>query len=110
MERKVGDDFIAILKYQAELGHLDPKLFNYQLHIKFPPSKMFFSGRIIFIDKDVMYTGDIVRAYIKILGAPNLLQKSLCEGMEFEFSKASTFMGTGKIIPILNLDLKKDGV
>jgi hypothetical protein len=68
MEWKIGDDLIAILNYKGELEHLDPKLFNYQLHIRFPTSKMFASSRIIFIDKDIVYPGDEVRAYIKNYG------------------------------------------
>jgi len=104
---KNGEDFIAILKYKAEGGRLGPTLSGYRPHIRFPFSDMLTTGRQIFIDKAIVHPGDTVRAYIKIIST-NYFHKSLREGMEYEFSEGQRVIGTGRIITILNLDLKKD--
>jgi hypothetical protein len=45
---------------------------------------MLTTGRQIFIDKAIVYPGDTVRAYVKIIST-NYFHKSLTEGMEYEF-------------------------
>ena len=107
---RIGDDFIAILKYKdtADGGRKTPALSGYRPQVKFQFTEMQTSGNQSFIDKDIVYPGETVRAYIK-LGSPHLFEHLLYEGMEYEFREGSHIIGTGTIITILNLILKKDG-
>ncbi len=65
------------------------------------------SGSQTFIDRDIVYPGETVRAYIKI-GSPHIFEHLLYEGMEYEFREGRHIIGTGIIITILNLILKKE--
>ena len=64
------------------------------------------SGRQTFIDKELVYPGETVKAAIKIIGVDFFANK-LSEGLEFEFKEGPTIIGTGKILSILNPRLKK---
>jgi translation elongation factor EF-Tu-like GTPase len=64
------------------------------------------SGQQTFIDKDVVYPGDSVRAEIQIISV-DYFANQLTEGMEFEFREGSTVIGIGIISQVLNERLKK---
>jgi len=75
-----GDDFIAILKYKntAEGGRKTPTSSGYRPQVKFHFTEMQTSGRQTFIDREIVYPGETVRAYIKI-GSPHLFEHLLNE-------------------------------
>lgn len=64
------------------------------------------SGRQIFIDKEIVYPGEVVKAEIKII-ATEFFQNRLEEGMNFDFREGHKIIGTGQIIKIVNETLKK---
>lgn len=103
-----GDDFIAILEYRttADGGRSTPASSGYMPQVVFPFTEVQTGGRQKFIDKEIVYPGDTVKAYINIL-SPHLFKKSLEEGMKYEFSEGTRVIGIGKIITILNLELRK---
>jgi translation elongation factor EF-Tu-like GTPase len=111
MDWKDEDDFIAILEYRttADGGRKTPAGSGYRSQVKFPFSEMQTSGRQKFIDKEVTYPGETVKAYIKLL-SPHFFEKSLEEGMKFEVREGHHVTSVGTIITILNIDLKKDRI
>ena len=106
-----GDDFIAILEYRttADGGRNTPAKSGYMPQVAFPFTEVQTGGRQKFIDKGIVYPGDTVKAYIKIL-SPHLFKKSLEEGMKFEVREGHHVTSVGTIITILNIDLKKDRI
>jgi len=105
----LNPDFIAILKYRtAEEGGRDKPAFSgYRPHIKFPFSNYLTSGQQKFIDKEIVYPGDTVKAAIVIL-ATDVFANTLEVGMPFEFAEGSRIIGTGEIIEIVNENLRKE--
>jgi translation elongation factor EF-Tu-like GTPase len=101
-------DFIALLKYRTtkEGGRSTPAASGYRPQIKFPFEEMQTSGQQTFIDKELVYPGETVKASIKIISV-DLFASSLTEGMEFEFREGPIVIGTGKLLTILNPRLKK---
>lgn len=77
-----GDDIIAVLKYRtsAEGGRKSPAGSGYRPGIQFDFLTTQLSGRQTFIDKEIVYPGDFVNAYIKF-AAPHLVVYLLSEGM-----------------------------
>ena len=73
-----GYDFIAILKYKntADGGRNAPALSGYRPQVKFHFTEMQTSGSQVFIDRDIVYPGETVRAYIK-MGSPHLFKHLL---------------------------------
>ena len=102
------DDFIAILTYKTieQGGRKTPAHSGYRPQIKFDFEEMQTSGQQTFIDKDIVYPGEIVEARIKILSVDHFAN-CLTEGMDFEFREGDKIIGTGKIKHIQNDKLKK---
>ncbi len=101
-------DFIAELKYRTteEGGRKTPAQSGYRPQVKFDFTEMQTSGQQIFIDKDIVYPGDTVKAKIRIL-SPQFYENQLTEGMMYEFREGATVIGTGKILTIINDILEK---
>ena len=101
-------DFIADLKYLTteEGGRQTPAFSGYRPQVKFDFDEMQTSGQQTFLDKDIVYPGDTVEAAIRIISVEHF-EKTLTEGMIFEFREGSTTIGMGKIIDILNDRLRK---
>jgi len=102
MDNKLPD-FIAILNYKLaeEGGRKTPAHTGYRPAIKFNFSDKQTTGQQTFINRDLVYPGESVKAAIKI-ASPNLFEKSLAEGMVFEFKEGQVIIGTGQIIEIIN--------
>lgn len=102
------EDFIVELFYKTteEGGRATPAYSGYRPGIEFPFCKMQTSGRQTFIDRELVSPGETVKASIKIASVDFFAAK-LTEGMEFEFKEGSKVIGTGKILTILNYQLKK---
>jgi elongation factor Tu len=62
------------------------------------------SGQQVFIDKEVVYPGDTVKAEIT-MASPGIFRGRLSEGMAFGFREGSRVIGTGMVIEILNGEL-----
>lgn len=101
-------DFIALLKYKTteEGGRTTAAASGYRPQIKFPFTDMQTSGQQTFIDKELVYPGETVKASIKILSV-HFFENSLTEGMAFEFREGRNVIGTGKLLAVLNPRLKK---
>lgn len=101
-------DFIAELNYLTteQGGRKTPAMSNYRPQIKFGFDEMQTSGQQTFIDREIVFPGDVVDAEIKIL-AVNHFANKLTEGMRFEFLEGLKLIGTGKIKRIKNEVLKK---
>ena len=100
-------DFIAMLKYRttAEGGRKTPASSLYRPQIKFEFSEMRTSGQQRFLDKEIVFPGEEVVAEIKFVSV-ELFENKLSEGMDFDFREGSRIIGTGKIIKIINDQLK----
>lgn len=103
-----GVDFIAILKYKTteDGGRKTPALTNIRPIIKFSFSEYMTSGQQSFINKNIVHPGETVEAEIKII-AVDVFKNCLEEGMNFDFREGARITGTGKIIKIVNEDLRK---
>ena len=101
-------DFIAKLTYRTteQGGRKTPAKSGYRPQVKFDFTEMQTSGQQTFIDKEIVFPGDIVDAKIKIL-SPDYFAGSLTEGMHFEFGEGATVIGTGEIKYIVNDKLEK---
>ncbi|MGZ3944720.1 MAG: EF-Tu C-terminal domain-related protein [Mucilaginibacter sp.] len=99
-------DFIAELKYLTTDagGRRTPVLSGYRPQVRFAFSEMQTSGQQKFLDKEVVYPGEIVNAEISIL-SPQFFEHMLYPGMSFEFREGSRIIGTGQIIKIINENL-----
>ncbi len=64
------------------------------------------SGQQTFIDKKIVYPGDIVEAEIKIISV-DYFAGQLKEKMNFDIREGSKVIGTGQIKHILNDKLKQ---
>ena len=106
---KKEPDFIAELQYlTTEDGGRKTSVFSgYRPHIEFDEiSEIKTSGQQIFLDKEIVNPGDIVKAEITILASDQLLNK-LRIGHKFIFFEGSRTIGTGIIIDFLNIQLKE---
>jgi translation elongation factor EF-Tu-like GTPase len=101
-------DFIAVLSYRATLdgGRSGPAYSGYRPAVKFPFSDLQTSGQQKFLDKEVVYPGETVKAEMTIV-ASDLFQHQLFKGLEFDFREGARIIGTGKILEILNPILDK---
>lgn len=102
-------DFIALLQYRTtdEGGRNTPAFSKYRPQIKFDFDEMQTSGEQTFIDKDIVYPGEEVKATIRI-AAVLYFKGRLAKDMLFEFREGPRVIGTGKILEILNDTLKID--
>jgi translation elongation factor EF-Tu-like GTPase len=100
-------DFVAELKYftAEQGGRKTPAFSGYRPQVKFAFSEMQTSGQQMFLDKNIVYPGETVTAEIAIIGTA-FFENTLSEGLDFEFREGSRIIGTGKIIKILNEDLR----
>ena len=109
MEPSPGhQDFIAELIYKStkDGGRISPASTGIRPAIKFSFSDYLTSGQQTFIDKKMVNPGDTVTAFIKILSV-DIFKHTLIEGMEFEFMEGPRVTGIGKIIQIINPELKQ---
>jgi len=105
---KAEADFIATLNYlpTEEGGRKTPVFHDYRPQIKFDFSEMQTSGKQTFIEREIVYPGDIVEAEIKIIGIEHFDGK-LQEKMKFDFREGTRIIGTGQIKHIINEKLRK---
>lgn len=104
---KILPDFIAILNYRTTEngGRKTGSISGYRPDIKFHFDKMLTCGVQTFIGQEKVFPGESVKAEIKI-NAVEYFKGKLHENLEFDFREGSTIIGTGKIIEIINLNLK----
>jgi len=102
-------DFIATLTYKTseEGGRKTPAKSGYRPQIKFDFEEMQTSCEQIFIERNMVYPGETVKAEITLLSVP-LFGGRLKEGMKFEFREGNSIIGTGIINHIINAQLKID--
>ena len=101
-------DFIAELTFRSteEGGRRTPARSGYRPQVKFIFDDMQTSGEQTYIDRDWVFPGDSVTATIRIIAVEHF-QNKLTSGLTFEFREASTVIGTGRILHILNPKLKR---
>jgi translation elongation factor EF-Tu-like GTPase len=104
MNRK--PDFIAMLKYYTieQDGRAMPARSGYRPQLKFGFEEMQTSGQQVFLDKEVVYPGDTVKAEIT-MASPMIFRSQLVCGDAFEFCEGARIIGTGRIVEILNSEL-----
>jgi hypothetical protein len=101
-------DFIAELEFltSEQGGRNTPAQSNYRPHIEFDNYPEYLtSGNQTYIGKQVVKPGAKVKAEIGILGT-EYFSKRLYENLKFKFCEGSRTIGYGKIIEIINPDLK----
>ncbi|WP_372745273.1 elongation factor Tu [Lutibacter sp.] len=101
-------DFIAELKFltSEQGGRKTPTRSNYRPHIEFDNYPEYLtSGNQTYIGKEIVKPGEKIKAEIAILGT-EYFSKRLYENLEFKFCEGSRTIGYGKIIEIINPDLK----
>lgn len=102
-------DFIALLKYKTteEGGRKTPAKSSYKPLVEFPELKPLTSGEQIFIDKEIVYPGDEVKAQMTILSV-EAYEGKLHVGQQFRFCESpDRTLGTGQILEIVNKALEK---
>ncbi len=101
-------DFIATLTYKTteQGGRATAAKTGYRSQVKFDFNEMQTSGQQTFIDRELVFPGDIVEAEIKILSVDHFANR-LTEKMQFEFREGERVIGTGIIKRIINDKLKK---
>lgn len=101
-------DFIAELTFMSteDGGRKTPARSGYRPQVKFEFDEMQTSGEHTYIDRDWVFPGDSVTALIRIIAVEHF-QARLSDGLTFEFREASTVIGTGRILHILNPKLKR---
>ncbi|MFS4445377.1 elongation factor Tu [Maribacter sp. 2307UL18-2] len=103
-------DFIAELDFLTtdQSGRKSPAHSGYRPHIEFKNYPEYLtSGQQTYIGQEIAELGTKVKAEIAILGT-EYFAKRLYENMEFKFCEGSRTIGYGKIIKIINADLKCD--
>jgi hypothetical protein len=107
-EEVIEPDFIADLKYRTteEGGRRGYAASGYRPHVKFPFSNNLTTGEQIFWGKDKIFPGESVRAQIRILDHVTF-KNALSSGMAFEFCEGPHIIGTGEIVEVINMVLKK---
>lgn len=101
-------DFIATLTYKTteQGGRKTAAKTGYRPQMKFDFEEMQTSGQQTFIDRELVFPGDTVKAEIKIQSFDQFANR-LTEKMQFEFREGATVIGTGIIKHIINDKLKK---
>jgi len=98
-------DFVASLTYYTiEGGRSTPAKSGYRAKVKFDFEEMETSGQQVFIDKEIVYPGETVKAEIT-MASPTIFKFRLFVGMAFQFREGARIIGTGQIIEILNREL-----
>jgi hypothetical protein len=101
-------DFIAELEFLTteQSGRKNPTHSGYSPHIEFDNYPEYLtSGQQTYIGQEIVEMGIKVKAEIAILGTEYFANR-LYENMEFKFSEGPNIVGFGKIIEIINSDLK----
>jgi hypothetical protein len=108
-DNDIEPDFIADIEYRTTEngGRRGYAASGYRPHIKFPFSHNQTSGEQIFWDKDKVFPGEHVRAQVRILDHVTF-KNALSNGMTFEFGEGPFVFGTGEILEVLNIKLKKN--
>jgi translation elongation factor EF-Tu-like GTPase len=107
--RKAKPHFLALLHYKTteEGGRKTPAYSRYRPILEFSGLLPLTSGQQIFIDKEVVYPGEMVKAEITILSVKSF-EKKLYVGQQFRFFETpEKTVGTGEILEILLADLEK---
>ena len=101
-------DFIAELQYHTseQGGRKIPAQTGYRPQLKFEFAEMQTSGQQTFIDKEIVFPGEKIKAKIKILSS-DYFAECLTEGMNFDFREGAVVIGTGQIKWIVNDKLEK---
>jgi len=103
-----GTDFTAELEFLTteQSGRKGYAKSGYRPHIEFENySEYLTSGQQTYIGKDIVEPGEKIKAEIAILST-EYFTKRLYENMQFKFCEGSRTIGFGKIIEIINPDLK----
>lgn len=102
-------DFIATLTYKTteQGGRKTPAKSGFRPQIKFDFEEMHTSGQQTFIERELVFPGDVVNAEIIILSV-EYFENKLKEGMRFDFIDGETIIGTGQIVHIVNPRLKAE--
>ena len=101
-------DFIAELEFSSteQGGRKGYASSGYRPHIEFKNYPEYLtSGNLTYIGKEKVEPGEKIKAEIAILGT-EYFAKRLYGNMEFKFCEGSRTIGFGKIIDIINTDLK----
>jgi len=101
-------DFIAELEFLTteQGGRNNPAHSGYRPHIEFDNYPDYLtSGQQTYIGQKTVELGTKVKAEIAIIGT-EYFSKRLYKNMEFKFCEGSRTIGFGKIIEIINADLK----
>lgn len=100
-------DFIAELSFRAteEGGRRTAAFSGYRPAIKFPIDEMLTSGQQVYLGQEHVAPGETVKAKINILSV-HFFKGRLREGMEFEFVEGAKVIGTGRILELVNSELK----
>jgi len=103
-------DFIAQLEFLStkQGGRKGYACSGYRPHIEFENYPEYLtSGNQNYIGKEKVEPGEKVKTEIAILGT-EYFAKRLYENMKFKFCEGSRIVGFGKIIEVINTDLKCD--
>ena len=101
-------DFIAELEFLTtkQGGRINPAHSGYRPHIEFENYPEYLtSGQQTYIGQEIAELGTKVKAKIAILGTEYFTNR-LYENMKFKFCEGNRIIGFGKIIEIINVDLK----
>jgi len=105
-----GTDFIAELDFLTteKGGRKEYAKSGYRPHIEFENYPEFLtSGQQTYIGQEIAKPGDKLKAEIAILST-EYFEKRLNENMEFKFCEGSKTIGYGRILEIVNPNLKSD--
>ncbi|MCC7453111.1 MAG: hypothetical protein IT222_03005 [Crocinitomix sp.] len=102
-------DIIAETKYfkTEDGGRQHYTASGYRPHLKFIGKNLLTTGEQIFIDKDNVFPGDIVKAEIRILSV-DAFTGYLYPGQKFDICEGPRTIGHGEIIQVINDKLKKE--
>ena len=101
-------DFLAKVVYLTteQGGRKGYATSGYRPHVKFDGRKELTSSEQLFIDKDKVFPGESVTAEIRILGT-DFFKNYLFVGQNFEVAEASHLVGYGKILEVVNPNLRQ---
>ncbi len=102
-------DFIAeIQMFRTENGGIQSFVPNgYKPNLNFKGFMNSTLGELTFINQELLYAGEIVKAKVKLRN-PNGYLKLLDKGQTFELSNARSVIGIGEIQQVVNVDIKKE--
>ena len=105
---KTSPDFTATLTYLTteQGGRKSYATSGYRPHIKFYGRNELTTGEQLFIQKDKVFPGETITAEIRII-AVTIFKHYLFTGLHFEVGEGSHIVAHGKIIEVLNPELKK---